>query len=258
MALATPYAILQSSQLNNTLTLNRQCSNRSNGLIMTEKKKGNIFIKMDPVHRILISLSTAAVMFFFLQRSHFNTAIKATIVWDVFALTYVFISWVVFFTSSLNHIVKKARKDDGSKLFVFLLVLVACFASMVTVLVLIVSKDSQNISPGIYLPAIISGMLLSWFLVHTTFCFHYAHMYYDNVSGTDEKKGGLEFPSEDNPDYLDFAYFSFVIGMTFQVSDVEISSRAIRRQVLLHGILAFLLNTFVVALTINLVAGLKS
>jgi uncharacterized membrane protein len=101
-------------------------------------------------------------------------------------------------------------------------------------------------------------MLLSWIMVHTVFTFHYAHMYYDVPDeGSSKISGGLDFPGEKEPDYIDFAYFSFVIGCTFQVSDVEISSRKIRRMALLHGLLSFGLNTFVVALTINLIAGLK-
>jgi uncharacterized membrane protein len=95
-------------------------------------------------------------------------------------------------------------------------------------------------------------------MVHTTFCFHYAHLYYDDADeDTEIFAGGLDFPNEKTPDYMDFVYFSFGIGMSFQVSDVDITSKTIRRLVLLHGLLAFGLNTFVVALTINLIAGLK-
>jgi uncharacterized membrane protein len=152
------------------------------------------------------------------------------VLWDVFALSYIITSWIVFFTSSITHITKRARQDDGSRFFVFLIVVFSSFACMVTVLLLIISKDAAHISKAIYLPVIVSGMLLSWTIVHTTFGFHYAHLYYDNDEGTEKKAAGLNFPEEKNPDYLDFAYFSFVIGMTFQVSDVEISSRTIRRQ----------------------------
>jgi uncharacterized membrane protein len=122
----------------------------------------------------------------------------------------------------------------------------------------VISKDSLGIKMAVYLPIIIGGIILSWTLVHTTFCFHYAHLFYDNVKGTDSNVEGLEFSNEKYPDYIDFAYFSFVIGMTFQVSDIEISSRKIRRLALLHSLLSFVLNTFVVALTINLIAGLKN
>jgi uncharacterized membrane protein len=179
------------------------------------------------------------------------------ILWDVFALTYIIISWIVFFTSTTEHITKKARIDDGGKFFVFFIVVFASFVSMMIVANLVISKDSLGMQEAVYLPIIIGGILLSWTLVHTTFCFHYAHLYYNNEQGTNNNVEGLEFPKEKNPDYIDFAYFSFVIGMTFQVSDVEISSRKIRRLALLHGLLAFVLNTFVVALTINLIAGLR-
>jgi uncharacterized membrane protein len=71
-----------------------------------------------------------------------------------------------------------------------------------------------------------------------------------------EHRGGLDFLNEKRPDYLDFAYFSFVIGMTFQVSDVTVSSSRIRRLVLLHGLISFLFNTIIVALSINIIAGM--
>ena len=100
---------------------------------------------------------------------------------------------------------------------------------------------------------------LAWTMVHTTFTFHYARVYYsDSHHNSAEHKGGLCFPDEDCPDYLDFAYYAFVIGMTFQVSDVETRTRTFRRLTLLHSILSFGLNTFVVALTINLIASLKA
>ena len=225
---------------------------------MPTKKSGNIFIAMDPVHRVMISSLLALVAYLFIRKTGFNVMMTGMILWDVFALTYIITSWIVFFTSSTSHITKKARKDDGSRVFVFLIVVFASFASMFTVLMLLISKDTADIDKAIYLPVIIAGMLLSWILVHTTFCFHYAHLYYDNDEGTEKNAGGLTFPEEQHPDYLDFAYFSFVIGMTFQVSDIEITSRTIRRQALVHGLLSFALNTFVVALTINLIAGLKS
>ena len=144
--------------------------------------------------------------------------------------------------------------------FISLVILLSSFASLFTVLLLISSKDLKDTTPYIYVPAAILGILLSWMMVHITFAFHYAHLYYDDdEEGNSHKNaGGLNFPNENKPDYLDFAYFSFIIGMTFQVSDVEVTSRKLRRMVLLHSLLAFGLNTFVVALTINLIAGLKN
>jgi uncharacterized membrane protein len=129
---------------------------------------------------------------------------------------------------------------------------------MFTVLLLFISKGIGSVNQILYLLAALPSMLFSWAIIHTAFAFHYAHIYY-NDSADDPKKHaeGLDFPNEKRPDYRDFVYFSFVIGMTFQVSDVQIRSRKIRRIALIHGLVSFALNTFVVALTINLIAGFK-
>jgi uncharacterized membrane protein len=224
---------------------------------MTPEKNKNIFLAMGPLHRVAISLILSGIVFLLIRQTTLNAMLIAMALWDTFALSYVILSWIVFVTSPVSHISRMAQKDDGSRIFVFILVIIASFVSMLTVLLLIISKDNSSNILLVYLPVTIGGIMISWTLVHTTFCFHYAHLYY-NFDDTDNvKKGGLDFPREQHPDYIDFAYFSFVIGMTFQVSDVEISSRVIRRVALVHGLISFVLNTFVVALTINLIAGLK-
>lgn len=225
----------------------------------TSNNRGNIFLRMHPVHRILISLGLALIALLAVSNSGLNTLFKTVLVWDVFALAYVILCWIVFFTRSTSQIRLYAQKEDGSRVFVSIIIIIASFASMLTVLLLILSQETTETAKMIYVPLAVSGMLLSWFMVHTIFGFHYAHMYYGDDEENPEKHAeGLSFPKEKAPDYLDFAYFAFVIGMTFQVSDVEITSRRIRRQALAHGLLSFGLNTFVVALTINLIAGLKN
>jgi uncharacterized membrane protein len=220
----------------------------------TNKATGNIFLRMHPVQRFMISLVLAAITFFLLYRSDVNGLVTAIIVWAVFALSYIITSWIVFFTRPVSGIREHARQEDGSRLYVFLLIIFSSFAGLVEVLLLIISKDSNN--GPIYIIAAVSGMLFSWGMVHTVFGFHYAHLYYgDDKTDPSKHAEGLEFPDEKKPDYLDFAYFSFVIGMTFQVSDVQVTSKILRRLVLLHGLLSFCLNTFVVALTINMIAG---
>jgi len=100
-------------------------------------------------------------------------------------------------------------------------------------------------------------VISSWFLVHTVFALHYAHIYYgDDPTRPGSNIGGLEFPDERTPDYLDFAYFSFVVGMTCQVSDVQVTGRRLRRWTLVHGLLSFGFNTILLALSINVVSGL--
>jgi uncharacterized membrane protein len=89
-----------------------------------------------------------------------------------------------------------------------------------------------------------------------TFALRYAHEYYARDEGGPDVDRGLDFPNENEPDYLDFLYFALVLGMTFQVSDVQITSRKLRRIATLHGLLSFLFNTVIVALTVNIAAGL--
>lgn len=220
----------------------------------------NIFTRMHPIHRLLISAILVGITWLIFRNSGMHATVLAVLMWDVFALFSVISSWIVFKTRSTSHIRLLARIDDGSRVYVALVIIISSFASMLAVLLIVVSKDAATVNSGIYLPVAITGMLLAWTMVHTTFTFHYAHIYYDdNNEDATKLKGGLLFPGgEEKPDYLDFAYFSFVVGMTFQVSDVNITSKTMRRLVLLHGLLSFLLNTFVVALTINMIAGLKS
>ena len=227
---------------------------------MSTKKTIAHFIKqLHPLHRVVISLGLSVITFIGIQNTDLNIFVKLLIVWNVYALSYCLTSWIVFFSRTCDQIMQHAREEDGSRIFVYFVILLSSFASLFNVLLLISSDDATKTASFVYVPLTILGMLLSWMMVHITFAFHYAHLFYDDDDEGNSHKhaGGLDFPNENKPDYLDFAYFSFIIGMTFQVSDVEITSKKLRRIVLLHSLLAFGLNTFVVALTINLIAGLK-
>ena len=217
----------------------------------------NLFLRMLPGQRFLISVILAVVAYLLLLTTSVEVIIKIMIAWSVFALSYIITSCVVFFTQSSLYIRNHAKQEDGSRIYVFLLVVITSFASLFTVLLLMLSQKTKDIPEVLFIPVAVSCMLFSWLMVHTIFAFHYAHLYYgDDTNDSSKHAGGLEFPSEKKPDYIDFVYFSFVIGMTFQVSDTDVTSRSIRRLVLLHGLLSFGLNTFVVALTINIIAGL--
>ena len=220
-------------------------------------KQKNLFLRMLPVQRFVISVVVAVICYLLLLASNLEVMIKVMIAWSVFALSYIITSCIVFFTQSSQDIQKHSSQEDGSRIYVFLLVVITSFASLFTVLLLMLSRNTTDTPQMIFIPVAISCMLFSWLMVHTIFAFHYAHLYYsDDTSDSTKHAEGLEFPGEKKPDYIDFVYFSFVIGMTFQVSDTAVTSRSIRRLVILHGLLSFGLNTFVVALTINLIAGL--
>ena len=221
----------------------------------TSKKNGNIFLRMHPLHRILLSLFTSLITFLCVYNTDFDWLIIIAMMWITFALTLIITSGIVFFKLPVSEIVKKANQEDGSRSFVFISILLSSFASMLIVLLLMLSDKMHTQGVLIVILSVI-GMIMSWVLVHTQFTFHYANMYYFKQRN-EEGDAPLNFPGNAKPDYLDLAYFSFVIGMTFQVSDVEMASKRLRRIALVHGLLSFTLNTFVVALTINLIAGLK-
>ena len=100
-----------------------------------------------------------------------------------------------------------------------------------------------------------ASIVLSWLFMNSMFAMHYAHGFYGDYG---KKHEGLEFPGSNQPDYWDFAYFAIVIGMTFQVSDVQITSRYLRRVALLHSVIAFFFNVFIIAISVNIAAGLAA
>lgn len=215
-------------------------------------------MRMHPLTRLFISLGFAMLPFALLYNEKLSVLLLAMTSWIVFTLSFLIFSWIVILQRSVLQIRKKAKEDDGSVAFVFFMVLISSFAGILTVLLIIISKDSAIRQSILFLPSCIFGLILSWVMVHSIYIFHYAHKYYISEDTNDSKVvGGLVFPGNEEPDYLDFAYFSFGLGCTFQVSDVSVTSRKIRRIAMFHGLLSFVLNTFVVALTINLIAGLN-
>lgn len=128
---------------------------------------------------------------------------------------------------------------------------------LAVILVIHEHKALQNIG-GLHFLMAALAVIVSWLLIHTVFTLHYAHIFYRSEQELEIKGsgGGLIFPGERDPDYRDFAYFSFVIGMTCQVSDVNVTSHSMRLLALLHGLLSFAFNTMILALSINIISGL--
>lgn len=192
--------------------------------------------------------------------SHQQVSVMTSIMsgWDIFCICLLFFYWISFFTTPQPHLPRQAAEDDPSRIVIFVIVLVCSVVSMLAVILLLTAKKEANAGKAIQVPLALAGMILSWLTVHTIFTARYAHMYYRKKDSDGVYHGGLNFPDEPKPDFLDFAYFSFVLGMTFQVSDVEISSKKLRQLALLHGIISFAYNTIIVALTINIIAGIGS
>ncbi|MES2556786.1 MAG: DUF1345 domain-containing protein [Bacteroidota bacterium] len=172
--------------------------------------------------------------------------------WDCFALTYVVISIVVFSRVPQKKIAERCAQEDLKSWLLFLIVVVVCSVCLGVVLSFFESRKEWNIAPWISSVVGIGAIVFSWMVLHLSFTFRYAHLFYGDQNRQFAKHAnGLTFPDDDKPDYFDFAYFSFVIGMTFQVSDVVITGKGVRRLVLLHSIIAFVFNTVIIAMTIS-------
>ena len=212
----------------------------------------------DSHHRLAISAG-AALAGGWALRGHLAGPTLAVATWDLFAAMSVALAWVVFVSQDPFETRRTAQLEDASRTFLFVTVVSAAVGSLLAVALLL--SEAKGLSrPKLagHVALSIAAVVLSWGLVHTVFALRYAHHYYDGAQEKSraEVAGGLIFPSEPNPDYLDFAYFAFIIGMTCQVSDVQVSSRSLRRMALWHGLIAFLFNTAILALFVNIVAGL--
>lgn len=209
--------------------------------------------RLSPLNRIIVAAIAAFVIIILFRNQRKPPEEMVVLAWVSFSVVFLMLSWVVIFSSSPAFINKKADKEDGSRIFVFVMIIIAAVASFIAVVLLIISGKQSNsgIRPAEFLILAVGCMLLSWAMVHTVFTFHYAYLFYK-----EDQRKGLDFPGDAKPDYLDFAYLSFGVGSTFQVADVAIQAKNIRRTVLFHSIISFLINTFVVALSINIIAGI--
>lgn len=211
--------------------------------------------KLNSFQKLFICIAISVAVYFVVEIKNIDTLSHLMIGWDTFSLCMIVMSWISFFVTKSEHIRQQARVQDSSSSIIFIIVLISTLASFLAVLLLLVTQKDGNDGAAWRLPIAVAGMLFSWFLIHTIFALRYAHKFYgDHETKKDAFAGGLDFPDE-TPEYLDFAYFSFVIGMTFQVSDIEISSKPMRKMVLLHSLLSFGFNTIMIALTINVIAG---
>ncbi len=215
-----------------------------------------LFEKIHPVTKLSICLAVALLVYFLVVIKHIDVITHILMSWEAFTICLITMDWITFYVTKTDHIRQQARIQDSSRTVIFLIILVSTLASFLAILLLIVTKEKFKSQETIHLIIAVAGLILSWFLIHTIFTLRYAHMYYDDDEDDPKKQAaGLNFPDDDKPDYKDFAYFSFVIGMTFQVSDVEIESKKIRRLVLWHSMLSFFFNTIMIALTINMIAS---
>ena len=223
--------------------------------IVTDKR---FFYKIDAHYRLMIAFAVSAIVFsVFLNR--LTIPELALVTWIACASTIIILNWIIILTSHPREARKIAKLQDSSRTFLFAFIITASIISLIAIIFLLKSpKGISEISKNKHILLAIGAVAVSWWLVHTVFSLRYAHLFYDTDTddGGTKKGGGLDFPDTKEPDFLEFIYFGGVVGMTFQVSDVQITDRYIRRLCLLHGIISFAFNTAIVALSINVISGL--
>ena len=214
--------------------------------------------KITGLKRLTISLLFSIIVYGVLLVIGIDGNSRMILSWDAFCITALVFSWILFFTTQASELCHIVAKQDENLKTIFSIVLIALVLSLIGTLTLINEKNDTTDHKLFHSIISLSPIVFSWILLHTTFTTRYAHLYHDhNQLHTGSKVGGVEFPGKTKPDYLDFAYFSFVIGMTFQVSDVVITSQVIRRFVLMHSLISFVFNTVIVALTISAISNIK-
>ena len=224
-------------------------------------KKNNSVLKTLLANRVyrLITAVIIALIVFLVSKNSSSGIVSFMLTWVAFATSYLILAWIIILTYHPQEVRAIANKEDWGGTVVFLFVLLAASISLFAIVFLLRSiPDESKKGFSLHILLSIASVFCSWTLIHTLFTLKYAHKYYAADNSEDIPGQGLDFPGEKYPDFLDFAYFAFVVGMTFQVSDVEITSREIRRLALLHSFLSFIYNTVIVALSINIISGIIS
>jgi uncharacterized membrane protein len=198
--------------------------------------------------RTFIALAVGIIAFFLLPGT-LRLPTRLVVGWDVFAALYLVLAYSMMLRCDIGHIrLSAVLQDDGR----FLILLLTAFGALASLGAIVFELGASKGNPAGMILAVVT-IVLSWAIVHTAFALHYAHDFYRG-----KRPGGLQFPSGDahvEADYWDFVYFSFVIGMTAQVSDVGITDKIIRRTATVHGIISFVFNTALLALMVNIAAS---
>jgi uncharacterized membrane protein len=198
--------------------------------------------------RLFISIAVGAAIALALLGLPWRIATRLLVGWDAAVALYLVLTYRVMADASVARIRERAAIVDEGATALLILTPAAALASLVAVVIELGHAPSLT-----QITLAISTIVLSWAFMHSIFALHYAHEFYGE--GRDDSIGGLIFPGKDDPDYWDFLYYSLVVAMTAQVSDVQITSKTIRRLTTLHGAISFFFNATVLALTVNIVSS---
>jgi uncharacterized membrane protein len=207
-------------------------------------------------HRLLL-IALIGVASFFMLWSTPSILVRLAISWIIASGLYVLSTFLMMYFSNKENIAHLAEKEDDGAIFILLIILLGSITSLVVIVIIMTDMKSLMVSDT---ATVISLVLLtyisSWFLIHTAFTLHYAHVYYQEYEKT--KQPPLIFPDTIHPNYIDFLYFSMLIGMTCQTADVSIAHSRTRSLAMIQGFTAFVFNTTLLVLTINLIYDLPN
>ena len=212
---------------------------------------GAVGVHLDQRQRLFIAASLGAVAGA-ATAVGFPWQLSVLTGWDVAALFTVGSVWSFLAVLDPPSTQGVATREDDSRAVSDVVMVVACLVSLAGVVVgLAHARNNAGAVSSVLTGVAVFTVFLSWFTVHTLYALRYAHLYYS------EPVGGIDFGNpEQQPDYLDFVYMSFTIGMTFQVSDTNIANRGIRRAVIRHSVLSYVFGTLIVGVAINVVGNL--
>ncbi|TMQ13404.1 MAG: DUF1345 domain-containing protein [Deltaproteobacteria bacterium] len=217
-------------------------------------KHGHAFHPLDPRAarmRLILAIAVGLVAWL-LAPWQVSLVTRALLAWDVGGLVLLGFALLLITRSDSRETRRRAAAYDPGRHVVWLIVLAGSAVSLfAAAAVLRQGHAGTPFLQGLHVALCIATVAISWLVTQSAFTLRYAHLYYRDA----DREGGIDFPGREPPDDLDFAYFAFTIGMTFQVSDATISSRPIRRTVLGQALLSFLYNTVILALALNLIVG---
>jgi uncharacterized membrane protein len=225
---------------------------------MAKHRRGDIAVPtLVRQHARQLTAFVVGVSVWFVLPSDDQTT-RILIAWNAGSWLFIVLALKMMAGADIAEIRHRAGVEDEGRVAVLVVTVAAAIAAIVALVAqMAAAKNLQGmdrmLSTGIALATIFG----SWLLVHFVFALHYAHEFYVPGASDREAKGGLKFNGNGTPDYWDFLYFSLVVGTTAQTSDTGVVSRSMRRVVMLHGLLSFVFNTAVIALTVNVAAQLN-
>lgn len=219
--------------------------------------RSTLLRNMGASQRLIVGVAAALIAFFLLPSSMLMQ-MRLLAAWDAGAIAFLVLAWTIMSRATPEDTRKSTLEQDQSGAVMLTITVIGASASMFAIAFILRNTQGLDFWPMVmHLVLAMLAVIASWTLTHTLFAFHYAHRFYHNQHEfpDDASCAGLDFPGGRAPDYLDFMYFSFVVGMTSQTSDTAVTSRGLRRLTLIHGVLSFAFNTTILALSVNIVAG---